>query len=278
MEQPSEPIPPLVLHLAGARYRHGPEFRVDRPKGTPDYLFVHFLTPILIRDTNGEREMPAETCILFEPHTPQFYYGPGKGFCNNWCHFAGTGVAPLIERYGLKTGMALRPPVQQPFEEIIRSLEREQLRCEPHWKDACSGLLAQLLIAFSRSTAAIERHGGSPYQVALAENLREVRSRVHKQLTRIWSVRDMAALAHLSPSRFAHVYRDFFGAGPMEDLIDTRIHHACWLLSSGRVPVKEAAVESGFSDVRYFSRCFRARMGCSPSEYGRRQLRGAGGT
>jgi AraC-like DNA-binding protein len=277
MEQAGESTPSLLLNLAGARFRHGPEFRVDRPRGSVDYLFVHFLTPILIRDKAGEREMPAETCILFEPRTPQFYYGPGKGFANNWCHFTGAGVASLLRRYGIAANRAVLPPVQQPFEDIIRSLEREQLRCEPHWKDACSGLLAQLLIAFSRSTATVACQGGSPYQVTLAENLREVRSRVLKQLTRVWSVRDMASLAHLSSSRFAHVYRDFFGVGPMEDLINTRISHACWLLSSGRVPVKEASVESGFCDVRYFSRCFRTRMRCSPREYSRRQLGGAGG-
>jgi AraC family transcriptional regulator of arabinose operon len=138
-------------------------------------------------------------------------------------------------------------------------------------------MLLQLLIAFSRSTATVAQQSGSPYQVTLAENLRDVRARVHKELARVWSVRDMAALAHLSPSRFAHVYRDFFGAGPMEDLINTRISHACWLLSSGRVPVKAAAIESGFGDVRYFSRCFRTRMGCSPREYSQRQLSGAGG-
>jgi AraC family transcriptional regulator of arabinose operon len=272
MKQAGDAIPSLVLNMAGARLAHGPEFRVDRPRGTSDYLFVHFLTPILIRDAAGQREMPAGTCILFEPRFPQFYYGPVKGFCNNWCHFTGDGVAPLVKRYGIKTNHAVVPPVQQPFEEFVRSLEREQLRCEPHWKDACSGLLSQLLISLCRSTATVAQQSGSPYQVTLAENLREVRSRVHKHLTRVWSVRDMASLAHLSPSRFAHVYRDFFGSGPMEDLINTRIAHACWLLSSGRVPVKEASIESGFCDMRYFSRCFRARMGCSPREYSRRQL------
>ena len=40
-----------------------------------------------------------------------------------------------------------------------------------------------------------------------------------------------------------------------------------WLLSSGTVPVKQAAAESGFTDIHYFSRCFRSRVGCAPRDY-----------
>ena len=274
MKGESESPPALVLNNAGSDYRHGAQFRVDRPRGSGDYLFVHFTSPILIRDELGERELPAETCILHAPGFPQWYGGPVRGFANDWCHFAGPGVAAMVEQCGIVVNRAIVPLIQQPFDELIRGLEREQFRCEPHWQEACAGLLAQLLVWFARCTATVARKSGTPYQAALSGNLRDVRSRVHKQLARTWSVSDMARLVHLSPSRFAHVYRDFFGTGPMEDLIEARIAHACWLLSSGRVPVKQAAAESGFSDLHYFSRSFRARVGCAPREYCRRQLGG----
>jgi AraC family transcriptional regulator of arabinose operon len=267
-----ENLPILALNNAGADFRHDAQFRVDRPRGSGDYLFVHFTTPILIRDALGEREMPAETCILYAPGFPQWYYGPERGFANDWCHCTGAGVGGMVEQFGIAADRAVEPLIQQPFGELIRGMERELLRCEPHWQEACAGLLAQLLVAFARTTATVAQRSGTPYQAALSEGLRDVRSRVHKQLARTWSVPDMARIVHLSASRFAHVYRDFFGTGPMEDLIEARIAHACWLLSSGRVPVKQAAAESGFSDLHYFSRSFRARVGCAPREYCRRQL------
>jgi transcriptional regulator GlxA family with amidase domain len=77
----------------------------------------------------------------------------------------------------------------------------------------------------------------------------------------------MARRAHLSPSRFARLYHVFFRTSPVDDLIAARVAHACWLLSTGTVLIKQVASDAGFTDCHYFSRCFRARIGCAPSEY-----------
>jgi AraC-like DNA-binding protein len=77
----------------------------------------------------------------------------------------------------------------------------------------------------------------------------------------------MAKLAKLGENRFAVLYREFFGVSPMEDLIQARLHHAERLLTIRHVTVGEAAERSGFRSVHYFSRLFRRRVGCAPSQY-----------
>ncbi len=258
--------PDLVVHNVGTSFRHGPEFRVHRPRGSGDWLFVHFTTPIRIRDRSGERTMPAETCILYAPGRAQWYGGPGQGFANDWCHFGGRGVARWVRRVRAPVNRAIVPLQLRPLAALVQSLEREFLRREPFWQETSALLLAQLVVAFSRGAVAAPS-GATPHQADLARRLRDLRTRVHQELGRPWSVPAMAREMHLSPSRFAHVYRDCFGTGPKDDLIDARIAHACWLLSSGTMPVKRAAAESGFSGIHYFSRCFRARTGCAPRAY-----------
>ena len=258
------------LRAVGFDYRHGADFVIDRPHGSGDFLFLHFSTPIRICDRTGERVQPAGTCILYAPEFPQWYRGEKSGFANDWCHFLGRGVRHFIERSDIIVNLAVQPAQFRPFPPLIHALQREYLRREPLWQSVCAGLLLQLLACFARGVAVAQQPPGDARLAELAAPFYDLRSRVHNQLARRWTLADMARVVHLSPSRFAHLYRQYFGVSPVEDLIAARVDRARWLLSSGTVAVKQAAAESGFSDIHYFSRCFRARVGCAPRDYSRR--------
>ncbi len=79
-------------------------------------------------------------------------------------------------------------------------------------------------------------------------------------------VSDLAAAARLSPSRFAHRFRDLMGQAPMQWLLGERIRFACALLSEQPdMGIKGVAKACGFRDPGYFSHQFRRRTGCAPS-------------
>jgi AraC family transcriptional regulator of arabinose operon len=267
----SEAVPEWRLANVGFDFRHDAAFVIDRPHGSGDYLFLHFTTSIRLRDVTGEHVHPAGSCILFTPGFPQWYCGEQRGFANDWCHFAGRGVEQFVEESALPVNRIVRPVQIQPLPPLIHALQREHLRREPLWQNACAGLLMQLLVAFARGVTTFAEAEGTTRLGELAAPFHDLRSRAHHQLTRRWTLAEMARTVHLSPSRFAHLYRQYFGISPIEDLIAARIERARWLLSSGTVAVKQAAVESGFSDIHYFSRCFHARIGCAPRDYGRRR-------
>ena len=81
----------------------------------------------------------------------------------------------------------------------------------------------------------------------------------------------MAKELHLSVSRFAVLYAEFFGASPVQELIRARLDKACWLLMSANLSVADIARESGFENIHYFSRLFHRRVGCTPRDYSRRR-------
>ena len=80
----------------------------------------------------------------------------------------------------------------------------------------------------------------------------------------------LAALTHLSPSRFGKVFRDVFGETPHRYLQRRRVERAMALLRQTDRPVTEVAWDVGFSSLGTFSRVFRDIVGESPSVYRRR--------
>ena len=57
------------------------------------------------------------------------------------------------------------------------------------------------------------------------------------------------------------------GTSPMEFLREARIRKATLLLTNTGKSISEIAYGCGFSDPKYFSKCFKATTGKTPSEF-----------
>ena len=77
----------------------------------------------------------------------------------------------------------------------------------------------------------------------------------------------MADAAATSRSGLQRKLKQAMGVTPQELLHEARIKHACNLLRETALNVSEVAYQCGFSDPKYFSRCFKQRTGKTPSEY-----------
>jgi AraC-like DNA-binding protein len=86
------------------------------------------------------------------------------------------------------------------------------------------------------------------------------------------NVGDMAAAAAVSRSGLLRKLKQTMGITPQELLSEARIKHACQLLARTDKNVSEIAYFCGFTDPKYFSRCFRQSQGCTPSEYREKQI------
>lgn len=77
----------------------------------------------------------------------------------------------------------------------------------------------------------------------------------------------LAAIAHLSPSRLAHLFTAQTGR-PLRGYVEAqRMEAAARLLEMTPDPVAEIARRVGFADPLYFSRGFQALRGLSPSAH-----------
>ncbi len=80
-------------------------------------------------------------------------------------------------------------------------------------------------------------------------------------------IADLASAAATSPSGLQRKVKQAMGITPQDLLREARIKHACLLLTTTDKTIAEVAYSCGFSDPKYFSRCFKTSIGKSPTEY-----------
>ncbi len=66
---------------------------------------------------------------------------------------------------------------------------------------------------------------------------------------------------------FCRVFKASTGRTPIEYINELRINNACRLLTHENKTVTEAGLLSGFSDMSYFSKVFKAQKHCTPREW-----------
>lgn len=82
-----------------------------------------------------------------------------------------------------------------------------------------------------------------------------------------WKVEDMAGELFLSRSYLQKLYKDCFGKGIIEELIDFRIEKSVNLLKNTDKSINDIATECGYTSYSYFSKQFKSIKSISPAEY-----------
>jgi len=80
------------------------------------------------------------------------------------------------------------------------------------------------------------------------------------------NIGDMAEATATSRSGLNRKMKSLLGVTPLDFIREARIRKACQMLEAGS-SVNDAAYSCGFSDPKYFGKCFKAEMGMKPSEY-----------
>ena len=90
-----------------------------------------------------------------------------------------------------------------------------------------------------------------------------IRENFQKELT----LDEVSKNVDISPYYFSKIFKEETGENFIEYLTRVRIDKAKELLVDANVSVKEAGIQSGYSDPNYFSRIFKKQMDMTPSEY-----------
>lgn len=85
------------------------------------------------------------------------------------------------------------------------------------------------------------------------------------------SLEMVADALHFSPNYIRHLFKSKTGESFTDYLFRIRMELAQELLDNPSYKIQEIAEKTGYSDQRYFSRCFRKYKNCTPTEYRRKQ-------
>ena len=88
-----------------------------------------------------------------------------------------------------------------------------------------------------------------------------------RSIANVRELGDMAAAAATSRSGLQRKLKQAMGITPQDLLREARIKHASQLLTNTQKTIAEVAYACGFTDPKYFSRCFKQSTGQSPTEY-----------
>lgn len=123
-----------------------------------------------------------------------------------------------------------------------------------------------------------DQHIAGIYDVILKQSSRlesfgkydDIIYRIHDDIVnhpeKTYTLVTLAQKANLSVGTFSRCFKQIYGKSPVEYILDHKVKHSIILLMTGN-SVKETARTLGFYDEYYFSKQFKKRVGCSPSEY-----------
>lgn len=260
----------LRVKSIGIEMRHRDGIYINRPHGSGDCVFIHFLTPVNILVQGVMQYGRPGSCIIYVPPEPQWYEHEGPGeFANNWFHFDGKMAMHILMALDLPLNTLFIPRHNMFILPLLRQMNQEMLRKEEHWAEATALHLQNFLINLSRETRAAHSIGATARMAELGELMHQLRAVIQDEYAKDWDVTAMAKRVHLSPSRLSVLYRKFYGISPMADLTQIRLSWAKYLLSMTGMSVTEVADSCGFQSVYYFCRLFKKHVGHTPGTHQR---------
>ena len=85
-----------------------------------------------------------------------------------------------------------------------------------------------------------------------------------------WTVEEMVDIAGMSKRQFYNSYLHAFGNSPQQEIINSRIEYAKYLIDTTEMRIAEIATACNYKSVEHFSRIFKKKTGISPNHYKKR--------
>lgn len=249
----------------GVKSQHPAGLCFEAYRGDDQWFFTCFRTPFLYRIQEGEicrGEMG--DCIILPPRGHLFHGSDTtmeQGFCNDWLYMRGEGISRLIETYQLPVGRIFNVGDCSCMQDALEEIEAERRDHYAGFQDKMEILavkmLADLSVALRRNVC-----GDANYHKFCA-----LRSDMLRRYASRHSVEKLAARSGYCSSRFLQLYRQYFHASPIDELVTVRLQKAQRLLFYADMTVDEVSAKCGFSSASYFSRMFKKRYGCPPTKF-----------
>ncbi len=236
-------------------------FDIKRESTKDMYIFVHFLSPVVLEQDGTEINVAQGGCIIFDKFSYQHFYSPDCPLTHNWFHLKGD-ISHLLKKYSIKTNTIYYPEHDEHITQIIQNIEIEFMSQRPHWESICALGCEEILVRMSREV----NKGAVTFNAQKKDTLSQLRTKVHLEYYKYWSVPIMAKEVSMSESRFYADYKKIFGISPLKDLQNTRIEHAKRMLLAGD-SVATVAEQTGYCSTFHFVRQFKRMCGITPGKY-----------
>lgn len=112
-------------------------------------------------------------------------------------------------------------------------------------------------------------HAYAQRAIATPSRLAAVWRAVNNDLSRPWTLDDLAHTAGLSPEHLRRICHSELNCSPMRYVTELRMREAAMMLTSGFYSVETVASRVGYDNAFAFSTAFKRHTGTAPSQYRR---------
>ena len=246
----------------------GSDTIIDKSKGVKNYTLYIFKSNALAKTSVGLTDVHAGDILFLGPDFPHYIRSKQGEWAYDAISFKGSDATRLVSQVGIELN-SLNTPLQTYFADaLLEKISKEIRSTDMLWERVVASCLDELLtkvVRFSKQDFVLSMPDHS-------QKLRDLRTEVHENFSKPWTIGQMASMMGLSTSRFASLYKQEFTTSPTEDLIRTRITQAKKMLSTTKVSVKQVSQACRFESVHYFHRAFKRRNNITPKHYQNHKL------
>ena len=124
-------------------------FRISRPAGTDDYLFLHFKTPVIFDLCGKSRRIESGECILLAPGTPPDFYPDGDVLVHDWMHFMPSDQQEYM-KLKIDTNNFFTPVEPSIITSAVKRCEYELISKDEFYQDVVSSEVTSMFIRLNR--------------------------------------------------------------------------------------------------------------------------------
>jgi AraC-like DNA-binding protein len=241
-------------------YRQRFRVPVNVPSGNFFWFAFMFYERISVVAADGPHTPAGPSLIVCDPRTPLIHGLPRGAWRRSWLRFGGTEVRSILDECGVPLRRVLTFDSHEENEHRLLEIYDELT----HPRGANDQTLFDLFRIWMRSVA---RGSSTGAAVRVPAAFRVARSLIEERWQEPFSLSEIAEACHISRSYLCKGFRKYYGTSPASHMIDLKLAHAKELLRDVDLNITEVADECGFSDIFYFSRTFKKRVGVSPKAY-----------
>lgn len=252
---------PFNLQMAGISYCDG-SYHIERTN-SDIYVFEYILEGkgTVLVDGEAFKPVKGDVYMLHRGKDHRYFSDDKQPWTKIWVNVYGKLVDSLIQAYGLNQVYHIpNLEVSELFFKMIELTGDTGLKTKELFEKEAL-LFHELIIRIDNRISEFNTLSITP-----AQGLRQY---IDQNAEKSLSMQELCSVIYKSPSQTIRLFKSEFHMTPYEYLLNQKIEMAKLLLLNSGIQVKEIAYRLNFADEHYFSNCFKARTGVSPSGFRR---------